>query len=62
MYNVVFSESVRESLESFEIHTKDYFFRLYTDTGIEDESLIVENYYEVLDSIITNIVTTLKIR
>jgi len=44
MYKVVYTESALSNLEYFFVYLNDYYFFLYSNTGIENESLIKESF------------------
>ncbi|MDD3793310.1 MAG: hypothetical protein PHI37_00660 [Candidatus Gracilibacteria bacterium] len=47
MYSIKYSEEAFLFLDSFVNSYKDYFIRLYSDTGIDDEDLIIKNYLDI---------------
>lgn len=55
MYKVVYSLQSEVSLKRFIDSYKDISYRLFSDTGLSDVELILENYYRAGDSLYQNI-------
>lgn len=49
MYKVIFSENAYHKLDSFIDWFSSTFVKMYTDTGIYDEKLILNSYIELWD-------------
>jgi hypothetical protein len=60
MYKVYFTKESQNYLDSFFDYLKDYFTKLFTDTGIEDENKIIFLYItstNLLHELIINKIT-----
>ena len=57
MYKVKFVDSFIEWLNEFIIKMKNYYFIFYSNTWIEDEDIIINNYYEIYENFKNEIFT-----
>lgn len=55
MYNINYSEQAYLSIDNFVNWYKNYFINLYTDTWIDDEYIIINNYIDVWNKLHNNI-------
>ena len=55
MYSINYSEQAYLSIDNFVNWYKKYFISLYTDTWIDDENIIINNYIEVWNKLHNNI-------
>ncbi len=55
MYNIKYSQEAFLSIDNFINSYKNYFIKLYSDTWIDDEEIIIKNYIDIWDRIYNNI-------
>jgi hypothetical protein len=60
MLKVVYSQESFEELERFISSYKSVFKKLYVDTWLDDEKLIIENYIKVWNLLYEKIITKLE--
>lgn len=51
MYKISYDKGVYNNMINFSNYLKDYYFKLYTDTGIIDESIIINSYDESINTL-----------
>lgn len=44
MYKIYYDQEFYDDMENFSNYLRDYYLKLYTDTGIIDESIILNSY------------------
>lgn len=51
MYKIIYDEWFYNNMINFSNYLKDYYFKLYTDTGIIDENIIINSYDESVNTL-----------
>ncbi len=60
MFNIRYSYEAYSQIDSFINSYKNIFLKLYSDTWIEDEDLIIKNYVDIWNKFYLNIKTVLE--
>lgn len=60
MFSIKYSEKAYLSIDDFVNSYKNYFIKLYTDTWIADENIIINNYIAVWNQLHNNVNLKLK--
>ena len=55
MFNIKYSQEAYENLDNFINSYKNVFIKLYTDTWIDDEKIIIQNYIALWNALYTKI-------
>ena len=55
MYSIKYSEKAYLSIDDFVNSYKNYFIKLYTDTWIDDENIIINNYIDIWNKLYNNL-------
>lgn len=61
MYKIItFTESFESQIQDFLSYLEDYFFRLYSDTGIPDQDKILLLYAQSIDILYAKIIDNIQ--
>lgn len=55
MYKIYYDDNFYDNMSWFSNYLKDYFYKLYTDTGIIDEYIILDSYDNSINLLQDNI-------